>query len=241
MYKWDGSEKQNGKLLVEDHIREVLMARRLQTLNCLLLVLCALSTLANAGTVLYSNFGPGYSYKTFVGYPEFGPLSAPCVQYGLCQITGMQFTAPFTAALDRIDLAGGWISGMNSLTLQLAVDNNYTPGLILESWNLGPLGRFGDNNPPLTAISVFNPVLSAGVTYDIIALPANDWAAAWNDNDQGALGYVIWSLDNGKTWSSGIGTQGAFDVIATPECGTVVTLSTGIIGVVGVLRRKLML
>ena len=164
------------------------MKRRLWVLACSLFLAFALSMSARGDIVLYNNFGPGYSYNPNAGTSLFGPFSYDCIHFGSCQIFGVQFTPLATASLEQIDLAASWLSGTNALTLELALDNNNTPGLILESWNLGPLGYFGQNNPPLTALSLRHPLLIAGVTYDIVAIPANDEEAAWMDNYYGLFG-----------------------------------------------------
>jgi hypothetical protein len=206
-------------------------------LLCVVTLVFGLTIAAAADTVIFSDFGPGNSYDTSTGWTLGGPNSPVC-----CQEIAMQFTPGTTINLKQIDLAAGWVLGTNSLTLQLAVDNNGASGTILETWTLGPMGSFGQNNPPLTAISVLNPLLQAGTVYDIVAIPADDEWAAWNLNDQGVNGQFLFSTDVGQTWNTTFGTLGAFDVIGgttggVPEPASLFLLGSGVAMLASKLKR----
>jgi len=203
---------------------------------CCLLSLLILPLAARADVVLVNTFGPGNSYNCCSGWTLGGPNSIVGLQY-----IAMQFTDPVTTNLKQIDLAAGWVLGTNSLTLELAVDNNNSPGAVLESWTLGPLGPFGSVNPPLTAVSVLMPLLMAGTTYDVVAIPANDEWAAWNLNDQGFVGQFLFTQD-GTNWHTDNDVLGAYDVIGkggatTPEPASMLLLGSGITLIASRLRR----
>ncbi len=113
----------------------------------------------------------------------------------------------------------------------------------LTAVDTGQMGALGNQNSPLVATSLLNPVLTAGTNYWIVASPAtpgSDTWAAWNINDQGAMGTELYSQDGGMTFKSRGSIQiGAFQILSVPEPGTISLLALGVAGIVGYgkLRR----
>ncbi len=190
-----------------------------------LLVLFLLAGAAPLGAgIVYSNFGPGDSYNSGAGWTIGHP--------DLRMDQGHAFTPVSSFTLGQIDFALGLASGTNQAELWLMSDAGGEPGSVIESFSFtGTMGAFGDLNPPLSATSVLQPELLAGVQYWIIAsAPVEDTWAAWNLNDQGATGLHA-SRQFGGAWAlTSDDALGAFRIqdAAIPEPGTFLLLLGGL-------------
>jgi hypothetical protein len=120
--------------------------------------------------------------------------------------------------LSQISAALTWVTGVNSIDLQLWDDNGGLPGTIMESWNFTGLGAFGNWNPPEVGVSTLNPVLHNGMTYYVIAYAAN--GPTWEvfnfaNQNYGLHRYISW--DDQATWADyGPDATCAFRVEGTP-------------------------
>ena len=217
------------------------MRRATLTLATLVLLLTA----ANAGPVLagiiFNDYGPAYTYNIEVGDTVSGATS---VRGSVAE--AFEFTPASTEAVTSVDFGIGYASGTNSVTVDLMTDNGGVPGSVLESYSFAGLGPFGSQDPPLTALSLSNPILAAGTNYWVVGFPgASDTYAAWNWNDQAVTGPGEFSTDGGSTWSVPTPnvSMGAFEIFGTavPEPASLVLFGIGIAGlaVFGRRRRKL--
>lgn len=195
----------------------------------------------------------------------FGDLGSP-VNYNCCtgwtvsgtDGTGTSFTAAnlFTAAIggnvSQIDIGIGWVVGPDPFVASIWTDVNNLPGTQVPGalWSgLLPEAESGNSTNSLVTIPVSGVSLTAGQSYFMILSPTsvNDssWNG-WNYNAQGVNGLDLFSTDGGLTWTSnGTGfALGAFDVLGgggtgTPEPGTLVLLGSGLLGLGGIVRRRL--
>jgi|SRR5580704_3625599 hypothetical protein len=194
--------------------------------------------------IIYNNFGPADTYNTEGGWTVGLAIGQ---QYD----TASQFTASITAAVTQVDIGLSLTSGTNNVVADLMTNSNGAPGTVLESYDfVNQMGPFGSQNPPLVANSISNLLLTAGTTYWLTVFPDSRTAntvAAWNFNNQGVVGLVDQSTDNGATWppTGGGGTLGAFEIFGntpappTPEPATLTLMVAGIstAGGFGLLKR----
>jgi len=206
------------------------------------LPLVALATVLFAVTpaqadIIFSDFGPGYGFYTGAGWLISGVNSS----WGLNTVA-MDFTPGATYTLTQIDVAVGWDSGTNGVTLSLNDSVSGLPGVALETWNLTGLLRDGvaiDTVTPLTRIN-----LVAGTQYWIVAAGLSDTMAGWSWNDIGETGNLAADLGS-SGWRSYSGMrQGAFDVLgssssssSTPEPAAALCAAAGL-GLFAIFRRK---
>jgi len=189
---------------------------------------------SRAGTItVYSNFGAGNSYDCCNGYTESGAGSFT----GFNSLQAMAFTNATgqNLALTQIDIADSFVSGDNSMTLNLYADNAGVPGAVLESWTVNNLPALGTCCAVSRVFDVAGVVLQNGATYWLAPASDNSTWEAWNWNVIGANGAGALSTDVGATWASGpYGPNGAFDVLGkptVPEPPAVLLVGTALAGI----------
>lgn len=158
---------------------------------------------------IFSDFGPGNSYTSGIGWTVSGPASTA----GFFQSVAMPFTSSGDYQLSQIDIALGFAGGTNSATLTLNSDNSGTPGAVLMTWNLSSLPAFGTCCVVETLTPSSPLLLSSGTLYWVVSNPGtSDTFLAWNLNDMGATGLV--ELNNGNGFFIAPHSElGAFDVL----------------------------
>ncbi len=109
------------------------------------------------GVVAYSTLGPGDSYTGNSGY-TLGIFA------GKDFSAAEAFSPSSTITFDDVDLAAGWISGNNSLIVQLRDDGGGLPGAVLESFTFTNIPEWpqGGSGDLLIGDSLLHPELVAG-------------------------------------------------------------------------------
>jgi hypothetical protein len=219
---------------------------------CFLAIAFCLSTLpAMADTTLFSDLGPaGDPYDCCNG----ATITGSGFPGGFSDIGASAFTVSGSGnfAVSQIDLGVGYIGSLHTFYASIWTDDGGLPGAQVSGayWtNLVTNTEFGScpptctNNGGLVTVSGISGVsLVGGQSYFMIvgpvALDDTSWNA-WNVNNQNQTGTTLFSTDGGDTWNSrGISPLNAFDVL-TPEPGSLLLLGSGVMGAIGVLRRKL--
>ncbi len=193
-----------------------------------------------ADSVVYSNIGTGGDvYSDIEGWAVIGAASPYGFGYQLAP--AFPFTPASTVYFTELDIAlkyGG--VGANSMTVDLMSDNS-GPGSVLESWSISGL-PFETTCCSLTALSGNGTIpLESGSTYWVGVLPgADDSFGSWAGNTTGVSATEF--ENEGTGWSQhGFNSVGAFEVQGSPvpEPGTLSLLGTGLLGLAGLMRRKL--
>ena len=202
-------------------------------------------TVSRADDIIFTNFGPAYSYNTAVGNPVGNVFD------GNNYAEGVTFTPSVSESFRSLIIALSCASVCkDNFDVSLAGSANGAPGAVLENFIVGDtsLGALGANNAPLVLNAVHGPMLIGGMSYWItVSSDLND-SIAWNLNSTGDTSAEAISLDGGLTWFSPSGlTPGAFEVhgvhgvVGVPEPASLTLLLTPMIAVIGVLtwhRRK---
>jgi len=164
--------------------------------------------------ILFSDLNPGGAvYKPDVGWQVSGTG-----QTGTSYATASEFHAGSSGSVSQIDIAVGYVSGVNSFYAALYTSAAGLPGTLLGRWdNLSSSTNFGQCCGLITISGVTGVNLTAGETYFLVLGPmaTNDTSwEDWNFNNMGAIGTVLYSNDGGRTWNSyGQQTLGAFDIL----------------------------
>ena len=217
--------------------------KRQATVLGLVLLLTALVPAARAGSVLFSNFGPGNSYDTGDGNFVGNGLDGTGNNYASGDTFTPSATGPFTSL--TIALSNYYGTNTDTLAVSLTADSGAnSPGSVLAAFDIGPgsLGLFGLNNAPLVLTAIPGISLMAGTQYwvTVADISGGTDTNVWNWNTTGDASANAISTDGGMTWFSPSGlTPGAYSVngASVPEPSTLVLLSTGALGVVLGRRR----
>jgi len=195
-----------------------------------------------ADTVVYNNLGtPGNVYDCCTGLTAAGATSTPGTTY-----SAFSFTPSTTVDFTQLTMGLSSVSGANAVTVELLGDAS-GPGSVLDSWNVINLPTFG-TCCTLQDLSGNGIALNSGTTYWLAVLPGNSgtWAV-WNENTVGAMGAQYLNQGSGFI-NVGSQTVGAFEVegsaivpSAVPEPGSVVLLSTGLLGLAWASRKRFLM
>jgi hypothetical protein len=185
-------------------------SRTMRSVACSLALLAACTVAAHA-QVLFSNFGPGFTYSGD-GNPVNGTsCSAPFA-------IAAQFQPSASASFQDAKLALFLTRGTNQLSVYLETDAGGQPGTILE----GPINVTGLVALPgsvVTANSSLHPFLVSGTSYWLVVVAQNaDTCGGWFENSTGDQGNVAQNADASPNppWSTVFGVRPAFQIDGVP-------------------------
>jgi hypothetical protein len=164
---------------------------------------------------------------------------------------GSQFTVgPQDYSFDRLGIAAwAFDSALDDATMTLALraDDQGTPGAILEAFTI-PAADIVGNGTTLARSSVLHPLLSAGTSYWITAVPGMGFSMGWALNTQGTLAtfghapgaqlFQEWNTFANLPALAMVVEATSLPPAAVPEPSTFALLGTGIAALVQRRRRQ---
>ena len=198
--------------------------KKILIFSCVCLGLLLLAPLSHAD-VIFSNLGPGGTYDPNTGWTIGNPVWAPGAAFS---VSGSHTLLNIQVALLHFGLDSG------PVTISLYTDIAGAPGTLMEDWTLGGVPDIGSPNGTLLTLNSAGFVLSNATYWLIGSAPPEVWDAwMWNENHTLGTVYLAGSAQQGVV--------PAFQVNDTvPEPGTLVLFGSGLLGLAGVLRRKLL-
>ncbi len=195
------------------------------------LFVAALPSLSGAPVVVFSNYGPGDTFNTAVGWGINGSAIQPYGYRGQAQ----RFTPGITGNLSSIELALYRWSGSGRSNISLVEDaGGYPTGTVLETF------PYVLSSAHTLLTSATQPLLEAGLTYWVRAEPYDTTTSSgWYYNNQGAATTFGFSFSPGvwQIMPPPAPSDGVFrvSVIPVPEPGTCCFLMLAL--AIGQLRR----
>jgi hypothetical protein len=203
-----------------------------------ILLAVAGSLCLNAGTVAYTDFGPGQTYDTSSGYGIQNLLN------GNWEAPG--FIATATGTLSQVDVPLVFFQVTPAtlpLTISLETNNGGFPsGTVLESWTVSAASV--TTTPQIFSLaSVLNPTITSGTQYWLVGSTNDVNGYVWLINSIGLLGDDYNNGSGGFQYQPASPTL-AFDVIVgsspsgVPEPGSAALTMIGALILFGAVRLR---
>ena len=217
---------------------------RLRTLwaVALLLNLCLAAT-TTAGPI-YSNLGPGLSFEPGSSIRAASGSAVVFSPSGLAAAT--PFDVPVASDYALTDIYLALYGPATQVQVELRNNAGGAPGAILASWLMTfPAFSFTNTIVGAQTISGITGItLDAGATYWLAIFPTapgtDTW---WYHNNTGQTNIKASSFNGGASWSNTLNANGAFGVFGdaqattVPDPATLITLGTGLLGLVSARVR----
>jgi hypothetical protein len=200
---------------------------------------------ALADIVVYSDLGSGNDvYQSGGGGWDITGTESSCPRCDGAFDSAFSFTPTATAYLTELQVALGYVSGTNSVTVDLMTNSNGAPGSIIESWNASGLPSDVTCCTLQTLLSNAAVPLLSGTTYWVAVQPAaTDTYVLWQYNSIGIMGPGVYNQGAGWDQNGGV-VVGAFQVLgsqsAVPEPDTAaLAFTAGLLTLLGKFRKRL--
>lgn len=220
---------------------EEIMNNLIRRAACVVAFTACFALPALADSVTFTDLGSGGSYNgTSSAYSVLGVNNTALP--GAYQSVADPFTASISGTLSQIDLGLGHVSGTNSAVVSIYTDVSNNLGTLVFSGTVFNQPAFDSSSTILATLSATAGILVAGDDYYLVVAPgAADTADAWNFNNTGATGTIL--FDNGSGFNdSQPDTLQAFDVrvnaTTVPEPSSWLTLGAELLCLLAVASWK---
>jgi hypothetical protein len=155
---------------------------------------------------IFSNIGTKYpkgEYFCCEGYTISGPTS----DIGSTNWLAAAFTPAASATVTEVDVAVGYVTGTNGITIGLYADAGGVPGTLLKSFTVSSLPTFGSCCALAVAKDKAGVPVTAGTQYWItLTTPGKESSTwdAWNLNTTDQVDTATIAVNTGSGWTASL-------------------------------------